>query len=250
MMFLKQLMFFLVLTGIGGNSYSQEQRITDNNSIGWLAYTGTFKISPKIALHTEYQWRRVEGLKNPQQSLLRTGVNYALRKDVSLNVGYAFAETHPYGDYPNANAFSEHRMYEQIVLKNPIGKVDVSHRFTLEQRFIEKFLIQNGETRTDWVFLNRMRYRLRTEIPVYKKSLSIILLDEVFVGFGKNVGANVFDQNRLAALLGYKVNENIKIEAGYLSQILQQGKRVNDKSVFQYNNGFMLSTHLSFDAGK
>ncbi|MFV8328193.1 hypothetical protein ACNQGH_20100 [Flavobacterium sp. ZS1P14] len=57
-------------------------------------------------------------------------------------------------------------------------------------------------------------------------------------------------QNRLAALLGYKVNKNFKIEAGYLSQNLQQGKRVNDKSVFQYNSGFMLSTHLSFDAGK
>jgi hypothetical protein len=255
MKFLKQLMFFFMLAGIGSHSHAQEQRLSDHNSIGWLAYTGTLKIHPKIALHTEYQWRRVDGLKNLQQHLLRTGVNYALRKDVSLNAGYAFAETDPYGDYPNANAFSEHRIYEQIVLKNPIGKVDVSHRFTLEQRFLEKFLIQNGETKTDWVFLNRLRYRLRTEIPVYKNSTennswSIILLDEVFVGFGKNVGANVFDQNRLAALVGYKVNKNVKIEAGYLSQILQQGKKVNDKSVFQYNNGFMLTTHLSFDAIK
>ncbi|PIF62620.1 DUF2490 domain-containing protein [Flavobacterium sandaracinum] len=249
-------MFIFILTLFLHNyTYSQEQRLSDHNSIGWLAYTGTLKIHPKIALHTEYQWRRVDGLKNPQQSLLPTGVNYALRKDVSLNAGYAFAETDPYGDYPNANAFSEHRMYEQIVLKNPIGKVEVSHRFTLEQRFLEKFITQNGVTNTDWVFLNRMRYRLRTEISIYKNStdnnsVSIILLDEVFVGFGKNVGANVFDQNRLAALVGYKVNKNVKIEAGYLSQILQQGKRVNDKSVFQYNNGFMLTTHLSFDAVK
>lgn len=248
-------MFFFLLSVIGNNSFSQEQRLSDDNSIGWLAYTGTLKIHPKIALHTEYQCRRVDGLKNPQQSLLRTGVNYAVKKDVSLNVGYAFADTDSYGDYPNANAFSEHRIYEQIILKNPIGKVDVSHRFTLEQRFLEKFSTQNGETNTDWVFLNRMRYRVRTEIPIYKNSTdnnswSIILLDEVFVGFGKNVGVNVFDQNRLAALLGYKVNKNIKIEAGFLSQILQQGKRVNDKSVFQYNNGFMLTTHLSFDAVK
>lgn len=252
MKFLKQLIFLFIFIGIYGHSYAQEQRLRDDNSIGWLAYTGILKIHPKFALHTEYQWRRVDGLKNPQQSLLRTGVNYALRKDVSLNAGYAFAETSPYGDYPNANAFSEHRIFEQIVLKNPIGKADVSHRFSLEQRFLEKFITQNGVTKTDWVFLNRMRYRLRTEIPIYKNgadnnSVSIILLDEVFVGFGKNVGVNVFDQNRLAALVGYKVNKNVKIEAGYLSQILQQGKRVNDKSVFQYNNGFMFTTHLSFD---
>jgi hypothetical protein len=255
MKFLKQLIFFFMLTAIGNSSFAQEQRLSDYNSIGWLAYVGTIKVSPKFALHTEYQWRRVDGLENPQQSLLRAGVNYAMRKDVSLNAGYAFAETDPYGDYPNANTFSEHRIYEQIFLKNPVGKVDVSHGFTLEQRFIEKFSTLNGVTNTDWIFLNRIRYRIRTEIPVYKNSTdnnswSIILLDEVFVGFGKNVGANVFDQNRLAALVGYKVNKNVKIEAGYLSQILQQGKRVNDKSVFQYNSGFMLTTHLSFDAIK
>ena len=246
---IKYLIFILTLS-LHNYTFSQEQRITDHNSIGWLAYTGTFKISPKIAVHTEYQWRRVEGLKNPQQSLLRTGLNYALRKDVSLNAGYAFVETDPYGDYPNANEFSEHRIFEQIVLKNPIGKVDLSHRFTLEQRFIEKFLILNGQTNTDWVFLNRMRYRLRMEIPVNNKNLSIILMNEVFVGFGKKVGVNIFDQNRLAALVGYKVNKNIKIEAGFLSQILQQGKRINNQSVIQYNSGFMLTTHLSFDAIK
>lgn len=61
------------------------------------------------------------------------------------------------------------------------------------------------------------------------------------------MGANIFYQNRLAVLPGYKLNKIIKFEAGYLNQIIQQGKRVNDKAVFQYNNGFMLATHLSFD---
>ncbi len=236
-------------------SFSQDQRITDNNSIGWISVANTLKVSPKIALYGEYQWRRVDGLENPQQELLRMGLGYSLRKDVNLNMGYAFADTHSYGDYPNANRFAENRIYEQIVIKNPLGKVDVSHRFTLEQRFLEKFSTLNGVTNTEWVFLNRMRYRLRTEIPLYKassenNSVSFILMDELFVGFGKNVGANVFDQNRLAALMGYKVNKNIKIEAGYLGQILQQGKLVNGKPVFQYNNGFMLTTHLSFDVMK
>ena len=250
----KYLIFILTLF-LHNYTFSQEQRLSDHNSIGWLVYTGTFRITPKFAIHTEYQWRRVDGLQNPQQNLLRTGVNYAVRKDVSLNAGYAFVETDPYGDFPNANAFSEHRIFEQVVIKNPLGKVDVSHRFTLEQRFIEKFSTQNGTTKTDWIFLNRMRYRLRTEIPLSGKSTdnntwSIILLDELFINFGKNVGANVFDQNRLAALVGYKVNKNVKIEAGYLNQILQQGKKVEGKPIFQYNNGFMLATHLFFDAVK
>jgi hypothetical protein len=231
--------------------FSQEQRLADNNTIGWFVYTGTFKIKPKLSIHTEYQWRRVNTVKNWQQSLFRTGINYAINKDVSVNAGYAFAETFPYGDYPNANAFPEHRLFEQVVLKQAVNKIELSHRFTLEQRFISKILFVNNQKNTDWNYLNRIRYRLRTEIPFYIKKGStnkwrIILQDELFIGWGKNIGANVFDQNRVTILLGYRLNKNIKLEAGYLNQILQQGKRVNDKAVFQYNNGFMLATHLAF----
>ena len=101
----KQLVFITALIIFALPSYSQQERLNDDNSIGWFVYTGTFKIKPKIALHTEYQWRRVDGIKNRQQGLLRTGINYALQKDVSFNAGYAFVETFPYGDYPNARYF-------------------------------------------------------------------------------------------------------------------------------------------------
>lgn len=233
-------------------SFSQEQRLADHNTIGWLVYTGTFKLRNKISVHTEYQWRRVNGLKSWQQGLLRTGVNFAIRKDVSINAGYAFAESFPYGDYPVATAFPEHRIFEQLVVKNPVGKMDISHRFTLEQRLVGKVVIQNGSKETDYTFLNRMRYRIRAEFPLNKNKQeknkwSIMLLDEIFIGWGKNIGANIFDQNRLAFLVGYKLNQNLKFEAGYLNQVLQQGKRVNDKPVFQYNNGFVLASHVSFD---
>lgn len=242
----KHIIFSVVLILYVVPSFSQEPRLADNNSIGWFAYTGTLKVNPKTAIHTEYQWRRVDGIKNWQQGLFRTGINYALRKDVSLNAGYAFAQTFPYGDYPGIASFPEHRIYEQVVLKNPMGKIDLSHRFTLEQRFLRMASMQNGQIITDWRFLNRMRYRLRAEIPIDKKAWSIAFQDEVFIGWGKNIGANVFDQNRLAVLLGYKLNQTIKFEAGYLNQILQQGRRVNDKAVFQYNHGFLITVNFSF----
>jgi hypothetical protein len=248
---LRGLIFTLFIGLLPGVSFSQEQRMADHNTIGWLVYTGTFKIKPKLSIHTEYQWRRVNAIKDWQQGLLRTGMNYAIHKDLSLNAGYAFAKTFPYGDYPNANAFPEHRIFEQVVLKQAINKIEFSHRFTLEQRFVGKVVLVNNEKNIDWNYLNRIRYRLRTEIPIDKKQKTenkwrIILQDELFIGWGKNIGANIFDQNRIALLLGYKLNKNIKLEAGYLNQILQQGKRINDKSVFQYNNGFMLATHLAF----
>jgi hypothetical protein len=232
-----------------GLSFSQEQRLADHNTIGWFVYTGTFKIKPKLAIHTEYQWRRVNGIKNWQQGLFRAGINYAIHKDINLNAGYAFAETFPYGDYPNTNAFPEHRIFEQLVFKQAIAAIELSHRFTLEQRFVGRSIFVNNEKKIDWNYVNRIRYRLRTEVPVDKKQKNkwrIILQDELFIGWGKNIGTNIFDQNRVAFLIGYRLNKNIKLEAGYLNQILQQGKRVNDKAVFQYNNGFMLATHLAF----
>lgn len=237
----------LLLLILPGLSFSQEQRLTDHNSIGWLVYTGTFKIKPKLAIHTEYQWRRVNTVKNWQQSLFRAGINYAIHKDVSINAGYAFAETFPYGDYPNVNPFAEHRIFEQVVLKQAFDKIELAHRFTLEQRFTGKIKIENNQRTVDWIFMNRIRYRLRTEVPLIKKTWCIILQDELFIGWGKKVGANIFDQNRLAVLFGYKLNKNIKFEAGYINQVLQQAKKVNDKPVFQYNNGFMLASHVSFN---
>ncbi len=231
-------------------SYSQEQRLQDKNTIGWLMYTGQYKLNPKLSIHTEYQWRRVNGLKNWQQNFVRTGLMYAIRKDISLNAGYAFADTYSYGDYPSPLRFPEHRFFEQVVIRKPIGNINISHRFTLEQRLLGKVALQNGGRNTDFSFMNRIRYRFRTEIPIWgsasgNNNWSVALQDEVFIGWGKNVGANIFDQNRMGALLGYKVNESFKIEAGYINQILQQGKRVNNSAVFQYNHGFLVSANIS-----
>jgi len=237
---------------ICNSSSAQDQRLSDYNSIGWFAYTGTVKITPKIAIHTEYQWRRVETVKNWQQGLLRTGLNYTASSNVNVIIGYANAQTYVYGDYPAAFAFPEHRVFEQVIIKNPLGSLDLAHRFTLEQRFVGKVTIPSGVKNTDYSFLNRIRYRVRGELPLHKKSeakkrWSIIAQDEVFIGWGKNIGANIFDQNRIGLLLGYKLNKQIKMEAGYINQTLQQGRRVNDKAVFQYNNGFLVAANLNFD---
>lgn len=232
-------------------SFSQEARLNDPNFINWLAYTGSIKLNPKVTIHTEFQWRRTDGLKNGQQELYRTGINYSLRKDVNLIAGYAFAQTYSYGDFPAAFAFPEHRLFEQVFIKNPIGKVDVSHRFMLEQRFVGSVSLQNGVQKTDFNYLNRMRYRAKVEIPLQKdkstSKLSLILQDEIFIGWGENIGANIFDQNRIGVLLGYQLNKLVKLETGYINQTLQQGKRINNKPVYQHNNGFLLAANFSFD---
>jgi hypothetical protein len=218
--------FVLIVVLIyAGPSYSQGQRLADHNSIGWFAYTGTFKIKPKISIHTEYQWRRVNVLKNGQQSLIRTGINYHINPKLTFRLGYANIETYNYGDFPlNAmgKQFTEHRMYQVATITDKVSLVDISHRFMLEQRWIGRYTNSSLLKEDDWVFANRFRYMFRMQWPLKGKNIGnktpyAVIYDEMFIGFGKNVAENVFDQNRLGILIGYRFSPIIRIEAGFLS---------------------------------
>ncbi|RYZ51938.1 MAG: DUF2490 domain-containing protein, partial [Chitinophagaceae bacterium] len=227
-------------------------------NIGWLAYSGTFKLNEKLGLHTEYQWRRDDYVEHWQQGLLRVGINYNFRPDLQLRVGYAWAETYPYGETPingMGKDFTEHRTYQMVTLQDKISLVNLSHRFILEQRWVGRYSTPELDTEDEFPFLNRIRYMLRLQVPLKGTTMAdktpyAALYDEVFIGFGENVGENIFDQNRFGALLGYRFNKNFQIEGGYLSQIVQLGREVDNKNVFQYNNGFILSTIFNIDLTK
>ena len=236
----------------------QNNRLNTSNTIGWYNYFGTFKLSSKLGLHTEYQWRRTDVITSWQQSLLRVGLNYQLNPRVLFRVGYAWVETFPYGDIPInglGRDFTEHRIFEMAQLSHKEGKVEFSHRFMLEQRFVGRYSSANVSKEDEFPFLNRMRYMIRLQVPLKGNEMKdktpyIAIYDEILVGFGKNVNANVFDQNRIGILLGYRFNKNIRIEAGYLNQTLQLGRQINGQNVFQNNNGIILNTNFNFDLSK
>jgi len=238
-------------------SYSQK-RLSDHNQIGWYALNGTFKLDDKFSVHTEYQWRRNDLITTWQQSLLRVGLNYQLNPKVQFRVGYAWAETYPYGEYPlngMGKDFTEHRMYEMVTVNDKTGIVEISHRFMLEQRWVGRYSSADLKKEDEFPFLNRARYMVRAQIPLKGKTIGdktpyAAIYDEVFIGFGKNVGENVFDQNRIGILLGYKFNNSIRVEGGYLNQIVQLGREIDNKNVFQYNNGFIVSGIFNFDLRK
>lgn len=243
---------------IGGSVAAQNTRIDDHNQIGWYTYTGTFKLSNKFGIHSEYQFRRDNFIKDWQQSLIRVGVNYQANPKLQLRLGYARVETYAYGDIPiNAYGknFKEDRMYEMATVADKIGIVEMSHRFMLEQRWVGKYSSADKTKEDMTVYSNRFRYMNRLQVPLKGKTIGdntpyAAVYDEIMLGFGKNVAENVFDQNRLGILLGYKFNQRFKIEGGFLSQIVQLGREVGGRNVFQYNNGIILNTVFNFDLTK
>jgi hypothetical protein len=236
-------------------SFGQNNRLNTSNQIGWYTYFGTFKLSNKLGLHTEYQFRRNEVITYWQQSLLRIGLNYTIHPAVQVRVGYGWIETFPYGEFPLngfGKQFTEHRIFQMAQLSQKVGKVDFSHRFMLEQRFVGKYSDAQAIKESEFPLLHRMRYMVRMQVPlkgneIQDKTPYLAVYDEVFVGFGKNVNANVFDQNRIGVLIGYRFNKTFRLEGGYLNQTAQYGRLINGKNGFQNNNGFIINSNFTLD---
>lgn len=245
----------LILSALGSSTAkAQYGRTTYHNTIGWYGYFGTIQLNKKWGLHTEYQFRRSDLIANWQQGLLRLGINYQASPTLLLRVGYAMAETYPYGEVPiNAlgRGYTEHRFYEMAQLTQKEGKFDIIHRFMLEQRLIGRYSSPSQLHEDEFPLSHRMRYMLRLQMPFKGKSIQdktwyAAAYDEIHIGFGKNVGANTFDQNRLGLLLGYRFSPQFRLEGGYLNQTLQFGRLINNRNIFQSNSGIIVNANFNF----
>jgi hypothetical protein len=227
---------------VAPTAQAQSERIKDFNNNGWYMYFGDHKLTSKWGLHTEIQWRRHNIIKDPQQLLIRTGINYDLTPNAMLTLGYGFIETHPYGDFPAAGTFPEHRIYQQLQHRSNIGRVGLIHRYRLEQRWIKP------AGADDHTYLNRARYMIKATLPLQGPTIDVnepflAVYNEAFVGFGNNIQRNIFDQNRAYAALGYKFSNTGTLEIGYLSQIVQKANGI----VFEHNHTLQVSLFYNLD---
>lgn len=190
---------------------------SQNSDLGnWLIYFGNKKINEKLNWHNEVQYRNYNAVGDLEQLLLRTGVGYNLtEKNNNVLLGYGFILSENYAlNTDNKTSINEHRIYQQFISKQNIGRVSVQHRYRFEQRFIEED------------FKMRFRYFLTLNIPInhnkmIDKTVYISAYNELFLN-SKN---NVFDRNRLYGGLGYMLNERVRFELGYMNQFFNKGSR-------------------------
>lgn len=182
----------------------------------WLMYFGANKVSDKISIHTEVQFRNHTIIPtNTEQLLLRTGINYHINDHSIATGGYAFVASHDFESPQKEAESTEHRIFEQFILTNTVGRVKFEHRYRLEQRWV------NSNYR------NRFRYRLMLFIPLNKSkmepgALFVGLYDEIFM----NAKATFFDRNRLYGALGYQFNKATNLQVGVMQQqVGSAGKR-------------------------
>jgi hypothetical protein len=223
-------------------------RIQAHNANGWWNYFGDHPIGDsKWGAHLEIQGRRSDILPRFQQVLIRPAVNYAIHPNITLTFGYAYVDTGRYGEYPVATPFPEHRVFQQAQVVHKIGKVNNFHRYRLEQRELGEMSVSTTGDRSvaRWRHENRFRYMYRVALPL-KGRWGLALYDEIFVNFGKNVAANVFDQNRAYGAITYNITKKNRLEIGFMEQTLQQ----RNGRVFENNHTLMVSWFSTSAFGK
>ena len=182
----------------------------------WLIYIGNKKVNSKWNIHNEVQYRNYDAIGDLEQLLLRTGLGYNLSENNhNLLLGYGYILSQNYiADSQNKMDVNEHRIFQQFTSKQNVGSVSLSHRYRFEQRFVESD------------FKMRLRYFLAFKVPILKTETSPTKLylsayNEVFL----NTESDVFDRNRVYGGLGYQLNKNVRIEAGYMSQLFENSSR-------------------------
>ena len=203
------------------------------------------KTDSKWGIHMEGQWRRHDLGLDWQQLLLRTGVNYDFSKNLQVTAGYCFVDTRRYGEIPLAPAtFGEHRLFQQAVLKQTAGKWQISHRYRLEERFIDekRVPIPGGpHEHVRWRYENRFRYMFRMMRPI-KGPWGVAFYDEPFIAFGRNVASDVFNQNRAYAAITRKLPGSSRLEIGYMNQVVQQ----RNGRIFEANHTLQVAVFSTF----
>lgn len=247
---------FLVLSFA---SFGQSPRLHDAHSLGWLVYVGDHQMAPKWAVHTEFQLRRVDWLRDPQQLMARLGLVRALGTRVKASVGYTYFQSHRYGAYAEVpgRAEPENRLYEDLTLQDQLGRLGLKHRVRLEQRWLGSRAANGQGPVQQWEYQNRIRYQLAATFPLQGAKIDdnefyLTGFDELFIGFGQNVNQNVFNQNRLSGGVGFQVTTNAKAEINYLYQVRSHAAPdpASGQPVVELNHGVTLNLIYNIDFTK
>ncbi len=184
----------------------------DSDFGNWLIYFGNKKISETWNIHNEVQYRNYNAIGDLEQLLLRTGLGYTFnngKNNALLGYGYILSENY-IGDTDEKESVNEHRIFQQFTSKQAIGCVKLNHRYRFEQRFVESD------------FKMRVRYFLGLNVPFKIKGKTYFsMYNEIFL----NTESAVFDRNRVFGGLGYRLNDNIRFEAGYMNQFFESSSR-------------------------
>lgn len=196
----------------------------ESNLGNWLIYIGNKQLNEKWNLHHEVQYRNYDAIGDLEQLLLRTGLGYTFgesKKNILLGYGYILSENYN-SEMDPKKSVNEHRIFQQFISKQKLGKLKLSHRYRFEQRFVESD------------FKMRVRYFLGVNVPISSEEENkyyFSAYNELFL----NTKSKLYDRNRLYGGFGYHLNKKVRLELGYMNQFFNEGSR-DQLNIFAFVN--------------
>ncbi len=202
---MKKKILLIIAIIVTSNAQLTAQETGENSLGSWGMFFGNVKLSERISISPEIQYRTYEVGSNFNQLLIRNGFNWHITDKATATLGYGYIATDGTFEEPEGEENTiEHRLYGQFTSKNTLRKFKLVHRYRFEQRFIDS--PTNGND-TQY----RVRYLLRVTYPI-NENWYLSAYDEIFV----NLEEPLFGQNRLYGAVGYNWTKQIRSEFGYL----------------------------------
>lgn len=169
----------------------------------WYKLGINSRLTEKLTIGAQSQLRLYELADEQQQIKFRTGITYTLNPKIKFVLGYAYFETDPSYLVDTPSSFIEQRIYEDVIVKNNLQKLGISHRYRIEHRFFN--FPGNSNRTTHW-----MRYQITFSYPLTKR-LKADIYDEIFI----NLQEPLFGQNWIGGGLTYALSDMISARGGY-----------------------------------
>jgi hypothetical protein len=241
---MKPALVVFVLTGcsLTLHTNSQTRKEVTHNAHAWLSINSNYRFSERWGMMGDFHYRSNIPGKDPRFYFLRFGATYWIQERMTASVGYAHTWLSPV-QTGWQTWINENRIYQQFLFSTSSGKTLITQRFRNEQRWIQN--IENDARTGDTRFVNRVRYLLSFNFPLFKRPElpSLVVADEILLNFGKEVVYNTMDQNRLFIGIKQNLNTHLSFDFGYMNVYQQR------RSGYQYDMNHTIRLFFYYTGG-
>jgi len=177
----------------------------------WTSLVMDGELTEKTRWTAEIQPRFRDSAKEFDQLIVRPSVSYALSKQSSVALGYAYVETET-----ALRTSKEDRLWQQFNYQSKWNDFSWSSRTRLEQRDLD---ISDDTS-------HRLRQMFRASHPLAAESKWHALgWNELFINLNDTnwAGNSGINQNRAFAGVMWRYNTKSRLEVGYLNQTINVG---------------------------
>lgn len=152
--------------------------------------------------------------------------DYEIRKNLKPAIGLMYLNINSYRDDLTKKSRNEIRPFQQITMNFNSGKLSLSNRFRIEERFLTN----------PNVFILRARYLISLQLPFsinQKESYYALFKNEIRLNLCND---DFFDSDRIILGLGYKITPKSAVEIAYINQI--ESSSTNHYAFIGFRNQF------------